>query len=177
MKKKIACENIENPPHYFSIIFNVPEIFTYCPELAKGPKLTIFENQKWPWNIINSFLIDLNHFRILSIVLKFRYCEKATKLKKYILPLLKLLTKLKSKWDIFSNFCGLLRISELYRSMNQSCVYSFVLIAKVAQPNVNFFMFSCKSNKTLFTLWQVFSSRYATPQLIYATAPALGQVP
>ena len=50
----------------------------------------------------------------------FRYCERATK---YEIPshlFMKLLSDVKPKWEIFSNFCGLLRISELYKSVHIS---------------------------------------------------------
>ena len=46
---------------------------------------------------------------------KFKYCEQATKFEKSsTLCILKLLSNVKTKWEIISNFYGLLRISELY---------------------------------------------------------------
>ena len=49
-----------------------------------------------------------------AVLLKFRYCEKTTKLEKISHLIFELPSKVKTKWEIFSNFCGLLRISELY---------------------------------------------------------------
>ena len=49
-----------------------------------------------------------------SLPLKLRYCEKATKSKRISHSFLKLLSIVKTKREIFSNFCGLLRISDLY---------------------------------------------------------------
>ena len=47
-------------------------------------------------------------------LLKFRYCEKTTKFGKKISDLiLKLFRNVKTKWEIFTNFCGLLKTSEL----------------------------------------------------------------
>ena len=50
---------------------------------------------------------------LTDFLIKFRYCEKATKLEKSSL-LLKLFSNVKTKWEIFSNFCGHLRMSELF---------------------------------------------------------------
>ena len=45
---------------------------------------------------------------------KFIYSEKVTKFEKNLPTYLTLTSKHQNKWEIFSKFCGLLRISELY---------------------------------------------------------------
>ena len=47
-------------------------------------------------------------------MVKFGYCEKATKFENISHLALKLLSNVKIKWEIFSIFCGLLKICELY---------------------------------------------------------------
>ena len=47
-------------------------------------------------------------------MVKFGYCGKATKFENISHITLKLLSNVKIKWEIFSNFCGLLKICELY---------------------------------------------------------------
>ena len=54
------------------------------------------------------------HRTILHVYIKFGYCKKVTQFKKLSHFFSKLLSNVKRKWEIFSNFCGLLRISELY---------------------------------------------------------------
>ena len=46
-------------------------------------------------------------------LLKFRYCENAKKFEKISHLVLKLLSNVKTKWEVFSNIYGLLRMSEL----------------------------------------------------------------
>ena len=55
-----------------------------------------------------------SHYNFQIFFIKFRYCEKATKLERISNIFLKLLCNIKTKWEIFSIFCGLLRIFELY---------------------------------------------------------------
>ena len=50
----------------------------------------------------------------VRLFIKIRYCEKATKFERISHLLLKLLNNVKTKRGIFSNLCGLLRLSELY---------------------------------------------------------------
>ena len=58
-----------------------------------------------------------------------RHCEKATKLEKNLpLVLTKqpyLLSSVKTSWNFFSNFCGLLRKAELYLQDKFDCSISF----------------------------------------------------
>ena len=48
------------------------------------------------------------------VFLKFRYCEKATKFEKISHLILILFSNVNTKWEIFWNCCGLLKISKLY---------------------------------------------------------------
>jgi hypothetical protein len=47
-------------------------------------------------------------------LVKFRYSEKTTLIEKISYLYLKWLGNIKPKWELFSNFCGLLRLFELY---------------------------------------------------------------
>ena len=52
-------------------------------------------------------------------IVKFRYCEKAIKFEKIDHLFLKLISNVKTKWEVISNFCGLLRISGLYKNQKR----------------------------------------------------------
>ena len=62
--------------------------------------------------------VDFEPFKVndrAHCLLKFRYCEKATKFEKDLILFQKyLFSNVKTKWEIFLQFCGLLWISELY---------------------------------------------------------------
>ena len=63
----------------------------------------------------NTFIIviSVEEFEGAKVILKFIYSEKATKFEN--LPTyLTLPSKRQNDWEIFSKFCGLLRIYELY---------------------------------------------------------------
>ena len=64
------------------------------------------------WYFSQNIFNSLNPLEFLYI--KFRYCEKATKFGKMSHFLKKLLSKVKTRWEIFSNFCDLPRISDFY---------------------------------------------------------------
>ena len=101
---------------------NIVELFLeiYC-EAAKRMLcyLTTSASRHLYQQTINLIQVYAHHNQVMvylyTALLKFRYCEKAKKFGKKTIPLiLKLQSKVKTKWVFFSNFCGLIKISELY---------------------------------------------------------------
>ena len=94
--------------------FGVSDIYL-CPTLVLHLQslyeLQLVKMSKKYVQCVLNVLIFLQEKTPYYILHKFRYCEKAKKNEKISHLFLKLLSNVKIMWEIFSNFCGLLRIS------------------------------------------------------------------